>query len=330
MSERSRVERVARWWNDYWFRPSPSFDLAVCRIGLIGFELFMLCVPFAVLTIPPIQMMAIHAALPLSDYQPLPILQLITLPLGGDYRPTLEHLEWVYLAAQISGVIALVGFWTRTAAAVFALARTFLIAHMFSYGEFHHIETVSTIFLLLLPFSPCGRVLSVDAWLARRRDRAAGRPVLPILEVRDPFAGWPMRVIRIVFAIVYLSAAMSKVLGSGLDWLNGYTLQRYVLQGALYWGSDVGVALAHHFHLIVALGWFSVIFESTFVAVLRWPRLALLYLPLGILFHVGIWVTIRAPFMIWLICYSAFVPWSRVAQSLLSTIRRPGAPRPTP
>ena len=42
------------------------------------------------------------------------------------------------------------------------------------------------------------------------------------------------------------------------------------------------------------------------------PALALIYLPLGLGFHTGIWVTMRAPFFTFMALYAAFVPWSAV------------------
>lgn len=71
--------------------------------------------------------------------------------------------------------------------------------------------------LSVLALSPSGRVLSVDAWLWKRtRDDGAS-----MLDVRSEFAGWPIKLIQWFFVLMYLSAVISKLWISGLDWANG-------------------------------------------------------------------------------------------------------------
>ena len=48
------------------------------------------------------------------------------------------------------------------------------------------------------------------------------------------FAAWPLRLIQILFALVYFDAGLSKLHASGLDWVNGYTLQYYLATDAIW------------------------------------------------------------------------------------------------
>jgi hypothetical protein len=67
-----------------------------------------------------------------------------------------------------------------------------------------------------------------------------------------------------------------------------------------------------------------VIFQATFVLILFFPRLKWIYLPLGLCFHVLIYVTLRAPFPQWIVLYIVYIPWSE-AFRWLATARVPAA-----
>lgn len=288
-------------WDAYWFRPTPLVDLACCRVALALFLLVMMVFPDLVLTIPPWTRHDEFAMQPDGAFEPVLLLRLLTLPFGADYRPTELHLQVAHAVAVASALCALIGLFTRTSLAVLFIAFTFVIGHSHSFGEFHHIETIPAILLLLLALSPSGAVLSID----NRRRRTP-------LRATSPFAGWPLKATAWVFSMVYLSAAASKMLGSGIEWLNGTTLQRYLMVNALYWDQPLGVWVAEQFAMVKALGWFTIAFEATFFVVLLRPRLGPVYALLGTGLHVGIWLTMKAPFIAYLPCYAVFVPWSRL------------------
>jgi len=288
----------------FWFTPAPVFDLAICRLAVVGFVLVMMLFPQLVLTIPPWSRHAEFAVLPDAMFEPIWLLRLLTLPFGFDYRPTASHLEWAHLLAIASAAFAFVGLFTRASLAVLFVTFAFVVGHSHSFGEFHHIETMPAILLLLLAASPSGRVLSIDN--LRRRDAK-----VPIDAV-DPGAGWPLRVMVCVFAMAYLSAALSKLLGGGIDWLNGTTLQRYLVVNALYWDLPLGLWFAEQFTLVKLLSWFTIAFEATFLVVIWRPKLGWIYAVIGTGFHLGIWWTMKAPFIAYVPCYAVLVPWSRL------------------
>ncbi len=291
-------------WEAYWFRPAPLLDLAICRVSVSAFLLVMTVAPWLVLTIPPWTRHAEFAALPDSMYDPILLLRVLTAPFGEEFRPSLLHLRIAHGVAIAAAASSLVGFFTRTSLAALFVSFSFVVGHSHSYGEFHHIETMPAILVLLLACAPSGAVLSLDA----RRRPASGR--LP-LGATDAHARWPRLVMTWVLAMAYLSAALSKMLGSGVEWLNGTTLQRYLMVNALYWDRPLGVWFAERFALVKALGWFTIAFEVTFLLVLFRPRLGPLFALVGTAFHLGIWFTMKAPFFAYLPCYAVLVPWSR-------------------
>ena len=293
------MNRLAARWNDYWFRPVPALDLGFFRVLVASFHTFVLLFPHALLMYPPYTSFEALAAYPAETYHPPLVLKLLMLPFGGDGRPSVELLTIVYRAAIVFGLLATIGLFARTSCLLLALTSLFLVAHQFSYGEHHHVEAVTLIALVLLSVSRSGDSLSVDAWRKSRRT--------------DPGSyAWPLLSVQWLLAMAYLSSASCKLGGGGLAWLNGTTLQYYVLQDALAWDLDAGRWLADRHGLCVALSWITLLTEALFFLVLIRPRAAFVFVPLAAAMHLGIFVTMRAPFFYYLPLFAAFVPWSRL------------------
>jgi hypothetical protein len=210
-----------------------------------------------------------------------------------------------------TGVTSLVGFLTKPSLWIFAIGNIFLQGHAYSYGEIHHPEALMMISLLTLAMSPAGKDLSVDDYRKRVLSVTNGlRDYLSGLgEKRSEFAQWPLLFISALFGIIYLDAGLSKVAESGLDWANGYTLQYYLAQDALRWGSNLGLWLSQHHTLVEIMSWGALLFELTFFLVVIYPRLAFLYIPAGIAMHIVIYFTMSAPFFTFISLYSVFIPW---------------------
>jgi uncharacterized membrane protein YphA (DoxX/SURF4 family) len=131
-----------------------------------------------------------------------------------------ELPEALYVALLWVGVVAAVcmtlGLLTRL-----ATATTFLIVayNLFlSTTHFHNNRAYLVLVLGLLAVAPCGRELSLDAWLRRRRAR-------PALDLSAP--GWPLWLLRFECAVVYGASGFSKLVDP--DWFGGtVTWQRVV------------------------------------------------------------------------------------------------------
>lgn len=290
-------------WNAYWFRPAPLFDLAVLRLALTGVHLIVLVFPFALLTIPPVAMFDEVAVLPDDMYNPIPIVQILGAPFGADWRPTAADLHLVHRVAIAAAAFAFVGLFTRLALVTTVACTLFTVGHSYSFGEYHHMETIPLLSMLLLAASPSHRILSADAWIAGK----LGRPPAP---ENHAMARWPILMVAWLFSLIYLSAAVCKLGGSGLDWLNGYTLQAYLMQDGLYWRTELGPFFAQQHAFAWLLGWFTIAWEGLFWVVLVRPRWGWAFAALGIGFHLGIYVTMRAPFAMYLPAYAALIPWT--------------------
>lgn len=308
-----------KWWDEYWFRPGALFDLAVLRLLIVGFQLVKLsgwmeenwCADFVK-----------NASLS-GVYKPLPIFRLLTLLLGWaglkslatgpwHYQPSVMVLNVFYGLTIAAGVLAFIGLWTNASLAVFAAGNIFLTAYLYSFGNFHHPEALLMIALVILSFSPAGGVLSANYLRRRLACMAHTHTFQPesMLEQKSEFARWPLLLIQWLFVLVYFSCALCKLHHGGLQWINGETLQYYLLEDGLRWNRPLGVWFSAHHSLVQVLSYFTMFFEGTFILAVIFPWLAVLYIPLGFVLHLGIYFTMDAAFFQFFILYGAFIPWA--------------------
>ena len=110
--------------------------------------------------------------------------------------------------AAVAAVAMSLGFLTRLATATtFAIVAYNLFL---STTHFHNNRAYLVIVLGVLAVAPCGRELSVDACIRRRRGR-------PALDPRAP--AWPLWLLRFECAAVYAASGTSKLLDP--DWFGG-------------------------------------------------------------------------------------------------------------
>jgi uncharacterized membrane protein YphA (DoxX/SURF4 family) len=295
-------------WQRYWFAPAPCLDLAVVRMIAVATQLFIMTV-FA----GQLATLELRSAMPDGSWQPLLVLNVLNLPWGWEYRPSFELLRIIYYVAIGSGVLCLIGFLTNLSLVVFAATCVYLQAFIYSFGDFHHPEAVMMVALSMLAISPSGRVLSVDAWLRRRRK---GEDDAGPLEQTSAFAGWPIKLLVWFFVLMYASAEWSKLTNGGLDWANGFTLQYYLARDGLRWDSPLAYWLSQH-HILILLAQYGVLlFQATFALAVIFPRLRWLYVPAGLCLHIGIYLTLKAPFFQWIALYAVFIPWTEALRLL--------------
>ena len=238
-------------------------------------------------------------------WSPIVIQQLANLPFGWNVRPSIAFVDSVYFVALLSGGLALVGFLTNFTLFIFTLACVYVQSFIYSFGDYHHREAAMMIALGVLALSPSGKVLSID-WMIKRR-----RHTVSIAD-EGKFAGWAIKLIGWFFVLMYLSAAYCKLRYSGLEWANGFTLQYYLANDGLASQTYFGAWLSQYHVVVMVFQIFTLIFEATFAAVMILPWTRRIYVPLGLMFHVGILLTMNAPFFQWIALYAVFVNWSAV------------------
>ena len=310
--------------HDHWFAPAPLRDLAAVRTVLVGMQLTLLLWPYLARKVGACAGCNLAYQLRLSgidshEFFPLPALKVLLLPLGWGVRPNAELLETVWFATIVAGVFALAGLLTRPSLLVLAAGSTLLVAHAYSYREYHHPEAMLTIMLWTLALAPSGARWSLDALIGRWRNGVAPE--------FSPHARWPLRLGQWLFVLMYLSAGTSKLLNGGIRWLNGYTLAAFIGDNALERGSALGVWIAQQLPLLQLLSVGSLGLELGFIAVMLWPRYTLLFVLGGIALHTGIFVLQRAPFPQLIALYSVFIGQLRQQPPASAGIARPSSYR---
>ena len=303
-------------WDNYWFYPAPLFNLAICRIIIVGFQLGYLFIKHywnEVLT---------RASIPAVDFIPLLIFKLLNSFFPWDMPPT-AFLMAVFIATTVSGIFSLIGFRTRLSLLFFALGNLYIQTYLYSFGRIHHSEAIMLIALFFFTLAPVGGALSVDdlSWRLKRNVRQKSFQSFSVLQSSSAFTRWPLLLIQWLFGLIYLSAAISKLSVDGgrlfsTAWMNGYTLQYYLISDGSRWGSDLGVWLGQFHVPAIISSWFAVLFEATFFLTLIFPRLIWVYIPLGAALHTGIWLAQRAPFFQYIALYAVFIPWTAVVKML--------------
>ena len=311
MSIRDRLDR-------YWFAPAPVRDLACLRIAIV-FVLLADAMWPGTLT----QHLRL-SRLPAEWFDPIPSLKVMMLPAGWGARPGAGLLVGVWIACGAAGIGALVGAYTRLSLAVFAAASTFLLSHYYSYGTVQHPQAAAVIVLWLLILTPSGDELSVDALRVRVVESArTGRFVPRNGTALSPDARWPLRLVQWLLVIVYLSAGLWKITRGRAEWLNGYTMQYYLLLDGNWHGVPLAITVARAHWIGVASAVITIAFELTFAVCVLFPRTAPVYLATGVGLHTGIWLLMRATFFQMLALYAAFAEPLREALGRWS----PGIPR---
>jgi hypothetical protein len=178
------------------------------------------------------------------------------------WYPELSGAAYVGLLclAAVAALAMSLGFLTRL-----ATATTFAIVAynvFLSTTHFHNNRAYLLIVLGLLAVAPCGRELSVDAWVRRRRG-------LPALDPSAP--AWPLWLLRFECAAIYGASGLSKLVDP--DWFGGTVTWQRVVRARDELGAlpdwTVSVLTDRSFHTGAAK---VIVLTELFIAVGLWWR----------------------------------------------------------
>ncbi len=198
--------------------------------------------------------------------------------------PWLEPNGTAAVAIHSVVILALVttclGWCTRLSLVLAATGYTYL--NMLDIlSTLNKSSAIASHFLILLCFTQCGSVWSIDSWLARRRLLRQG--VSPDQLPAPPLgARWPRRLIQLVLATVYFSAAVTKLQVRG--YFTGEHLQTWMLS-TIHTPNFLGGSLALHPAILVVGAYFTAIWELLFQFIVWNPMLRTFVLALGAFFH---------------------------------------------
>jgi hypothetical protein len=192
----------------------------------------------------------------------------------------------LYTLMLLCFLTSIIGFQTRASLlGAFALYTYFSLVD--SVSTMTKYSAIASHVLLMLSLSQCGAVWSLDAWLAGRWRRRA-RPGEAGMEwPKSP--AWPRRLIQLMIGIVYFGASITKMHTPA--YFSGDQL-RYWMITDINFPNLLGDYVALYPPLIVIGCYVAVVFELLFLF-LAWRGLGRrVMLTLGVLFHLGTFLTL--------------------------------------
>ncbi|MFB9840821.1 hypothetical protein [Mucilaginibacter ginsenosidivorans] len=196
--------------------------------------------------------------------------------LGFIPLPALNQYQFLGsgLCMMISLVLVCIGFYPHIFIFI-ALVNYFLyFSQIISLAYVQRKTNLLPIVLLILLLSP-----SLDKSLAA------------------PSTGWELLLVKIALVQVYFSAGLQKLTRSGLRWVNGKSLQAYLMENYLWSDKKSALVLAGRPAACMALSFLTLVFELTFWLVVFFPSVAFFYVAFAILFHTGTLITMRINYL---------------------------------
>ena len=313
-------------WRSYWFQSTSHFQYGLYRIAFVllfgHFFLFTLLPRFRpYLDFPPELLLRSH------------YLKYIPLPRLGSYE-TIRRLVFLTL------LFALLGVATRLSIALMAFWYLYVCMYMWAFGFYGPSNAVPTIVLFAMPFFPNIDALSIDSLLNGLSLKDS------VLLAQAPTQAWPANLSLILFSLSFFSAGWAK-LRYGSRFLSGATLAFYFKTGvsdtyftshpktpeAAKWrdgfglesfcngatsqsitpiGKLIGASPAATLALSVA----TFIFEIAFPLALISNEFRNGMLIIALLFHIGVYLTMKVNFTPYVASYLIFVDWTPILSRL--------------
>lgn len=293
---------LTRRWHRYWFAPATPTNLGVCRLLFFGLVLLRY-------RIVPIDASdaAAWAEVPRVFWIPNPLLGRFVFPLlPGDALRLLEMAWTTTLAMSCIGCV------TRASTAVAFLLGTYLLWLPHNFGKLHHMDGMVVLVMGVLALSRCGDAWSLDSWLRLRR-----KPSCSVATECGEYT-WPIRIVWVIMATVFVEAGMAKLRNGGLAWITSDNLSLMLIKAnyRAYTGipplTSFGLYLAQSRWLCEAAAALTVGLEIGYPLALVSRRLRILWVPATFLVVVGMFVMIVPAFVELIGLHVFWVPWGRI------------------
>jgi predicted DCC family thiol-disulfide oxidoreductase YuxK len=308
------IRALGERWNRFWFEPTSADNLGLCRIILYG-SMFL----FYLLSPALFRSWGWHA-----DFTPwgnvssvfwTPVWLFRVLHLPQLSTTSLIAVQTVWRLALFT---SFVGLLTRFSTAVSFIFGAYLFGLPNNFGRIHHLDQLVLWAFLVMAFSRCGDAWSLDALIRKARAKTAGAEKEPAPSGEYT---WPVHLIWVISAVVYLEAGISKLRHSGIEWVTTETMQNF-LTHAYYHVSDSepltswGQFFAQSHWLSSALAAGSLLLEVGFVFALFSRRARPILVPGVVSMQIGIALFMGPNFYQMIMCQSLWVPWDRVVRSI--------------
>ena len=284
-------------WTRFWFEPAAASDLGLCRLFFFsGLLAFYLPEDFS-------GWGRVADAL----WMPIWIFEKAGIPRLGEKG--LWILQWCWKAALLTSAI---GLFTRASVLVSFAAGAYLLALPHNFGHVYHFDALLVFVLGALAVSRVGDAWSIDT--LRKRDSGD----------RPPLSGeytWPIRLVWVLMALVFLGAGLSKLRHGGIEWVLSDTMRTFLVR-AHYGVSDAdplvswGLTLAQRPWAPRLLAAATIFVEVLFVLSVVSARARLFFVPAAFGMLIGIRTLLGPTFGGFLIANVFWVPWTTVGEQV--------------
>jgi hypothetical protein len=210
-------------------------------------------------------------------------------------------------AASVFALLALVGLFTRTSAALATLIGSYVLVAPYLFGKVDHTLHHVIWFGALLAASPSGDALSIDAWLARRRGRPAPGPARAY--------ALPIRLMWLLIGVAYFFPGLYKLL-AGPRWVLSENLQLLLWESFRHHHALPALRVDLHPLLVQGAALATILFELSFVFLVLSRRTRPFAVAAGLFFHASTAYFMHILFLELMHCYVVFVDWVALARRL--------------
>lgn len=216
--------------------------------------------------------------------------------LGDNILMSSSFIRIIYYFMILTGIGTILGLFHKFSSVGFAFCFTFLVAYMWSFGEVHHPRSVLCWFLIIIALSRSSDVYSLDSYFGWTKE----------VKSESGLYGWPNSMILIMVSSAYCFSGAWKIFyQGGLTWMNGYTMQFYLVTMGM---NDIAAFIIQYRWLCIFLSIFAVGLELFFPVIIFYRKAIVWFLAGAFLFHLGNTV-VRAEnplFLLWpLTCLGA-------------------------
>lgn len=288
---------ISRTWLSFWFEPRSPVTLGVCRVLFFGGLFLLYCS----------RDFSRWGAVPEMFWSPIWMFDRFQIPVFS--TGTLGALQVMWKGAL---GMSCIGLLTRGATAASFLIGAYLLGLPHNFGKTDHGDAIVVIVMGIMALSRCDASWSVDRlWRTRHRTHSPGEHPAPSGEYT-----WPVRMVWLVMALIFLAAGVSKLRQSGLEWITSENLANLLIQSNYTAGVPLtswGLYVAQYPWICRLLAAATVAFELAYPLALFSRRARRIIVPTLVLIQIGIRLLMGPSFRAMLICNLFWVPWDRVS-----------------
>ena len=300
LTVKSNLKRASGGLSAFFFKDATSVNLGICRFAFYG---IIFCVYLGV-------DFSQWAEVPGVLWHPIFIFDFFRIPVFSG-----EVLGFLGAVLKASLLLSCVGLLTRPATVCSFLAGFYLFGMQNSFAKTHHMEAMLLLILCVLCFSRCGDGFSLDSLLGRAWKRW---PFGTRAEKRNSRYNWPVRLVWVIFTLVFCAAGASKLRNSGLEWITSGHLPSLLLSKG-FAGDRVDPVIEWLPFWLGSRPWLCSFLAGATVFLEFCAPLALVkgYLravivPGLFLMVSGFWIVMGIPFPQWLAAFVFWVPWDKM------------------